>query len=33
MNDLNDRRVDLKDIKSGWIMVAIANLGLVVLSL
>ena len=33
MNYLDDRIVDLDDIKSGWILVAIANLGLVVLAL
>lgn len=33
MNYFDDRRVDFDDIKSGWILVAIANLGLVVLTL
>ena len=33
MNYLDDRRVDRNDIKSGWVLVAVVKLGLVVWSL
>lgn len=33
MNHIDDRKISRHDIKSGWILVAIANLGFVVLTL